>query len=931
MNKHLSPVFIRKAITTALCVLLLASGFFPLAGLNAGSAAASGFYDLKIDPALQTQLGALPLDAPLEVVVVFSDPAAAPQVEALASLYFGMETLPMAGAVLTAGQIEQIAAWPEIYSITLNSDLEYFLAESVPLVKADQVWAQYAETGENVTVAVVDTGIDATHPDLLYGEKVVQNVKFLPFQAALENLAITDQTSGHGTHVAGTIGGTGFVSEGYYKGVAPDVSIVGLGAGETIGVLTAVQAYDWILTHHEAYNIRVVNNSWGSSGGDVNLRNPIVMATYAAYQEGILSVFASGNSGGYDIINPYSIAPWLLSVAAGKKNGGLAEFSSRGADGDFFKHPDIVAPGVDIYAARAQIGADSGLSTFPNPVNPLWTGHYVSMSGTSMATPHVVGAAALLFSGNPNLSPDEVMYLLTANATPMPGFMLHEAGYGYMDVLAAYEESLAMPGNLAEFLAGDQQFSEGDVLGFDPDEPVPFDEYQFSGLTVVGATGVSPPIDHTFEVPEGTLYGTVAVEWTPQTEDAFDMEVLDPQGRVVVSSGNGLDIGESALFVPDVFGTYTLRLYPFAAAAAQYTATVKIAYGNQPENWPPNTAPNFDRYLGVVGLYKTYGLVGIITENFRAGDMGFLIFSLIDADGVPENGLEDSIQAIYTDRLGNIAFVDDAIFARSDPGEYDSSITLDDSWQGVAGPTTVTFSIPGSGTLRALPFVFNVNHLDVTLQTGAGEYEPGDTVGFSGAVAQVTTLLTGEVEQTPLAGATVTVSLLDGAGNPVATTQVTTDLFGTYSSSFTAPAGASGQMTLSATSDYVDPLTAVGPADWYGEAQTGLSFPGNQPPQVSLTGTKQTDPGKKNFIHFEAAAFDPDGQADIAELTLVLTDDKGRELNRWTLEDFSPNADGLTWELEGPYKVSGKGPWTLTLTAVDSAGESAAASVSIDR
>ena len=931
MNNRSPGRYFKKTIVALLCVALLATGVFPLAWLQAPSAAASSFYDLKVDPQLQAQLDALPLDAPLEVVVVFSDLAAAPQVEALASLYFQMETLPMAGAVLTTDRIEQIAAWPEIYSITLNSDLEYFLAESVPLVKADQVWAQYEETGENVTVAVVDTGIDATHPDLLFGDKVVQNVKFLPFQLAVENLAVTDQSSGHGTHVAGTIGGTGFVSDGYYRGVAPNVDIVGLGAGETIGVLTAVQAYDWILTHHAEYNIRVVNNSWGSSGGDVNLRNPIVMATYAGYQAGILSVFASGNSGGYDIINPYSIAPWLLSVAAGKKNGALAEFSSRGAEGDFFKHPDIVAPGVDIYATRAQIGADSGASTFVNPVNPLWSGHYVSMSGTSMATPHVVGAAALLFSSNPELSPDQVMELLINNADPMPGYMLHEAGYGYMDVLAAFEESLTVTGNMDSFLAGEQQFSEGDVLGFDPDSPVPFDEYEFTGLTAVGATGVSAPIDHTFPVPEGTLYGQVIVNWTPQTEDAYDLEILDPQGRVVVSSGNGLDIGEAALFVPDVYGTYTVRLWPFAAVASQYTANVTVAYGNQPENWPPNTPPTYDRYLGVTALYKLYGIVGIITENYRSGDEAFLVFSLKDSNGVPVDGIEDSIQAIYTDRLGNIAFVDDDILSRSTVGEYQSSIFIDDSWQGVAGQTTITFSIPGEGTLRALPFVFNVNYLEVGLQAGADAYAPGDTVTFSGTVDQITTLLTGEVEQTPLAGATVTVSLLDGAGNPVAATQVTTDLFGAYSGSFTAPAEASGAMTLKATADYIDPLTAIGPADWYGEAQTGLTFPGNQPPQVSLTATKQTDPGRMNFIHFEASAMDPDGQADVAEITLVLTDDKGRVLNRWTLDDFNPKEDGLTWELEQGYKVSGRSPWTLTLTVVDSAGETATISLVIER
>jgi serine protease AprX len=196
----------------------------------------------------------------------------------------------------------------------------------------------------------------------------------------------------------------------------------------------------------------------------------------------MLSVFAAGNSGGYDILNPYSLPPWLLSVAAGKKDDSPADFSSRGKEGDYFKYPDIVAPGVDIYAARSSSIGATGLDPWPNPVNPLWTVHYTVVSGTSMATPHVSGAAALLLSNNPNLSPDEVMDLLTAHASPMPGHMLHEAGLDYMDVPASYEASLNLSGNLAEFLAGDRQESIGLVLGFNADTPSLYDEYVYTGI-----------------------------------------------------------------------------------------------------------------------------------------------------------------------------------------------------------------------------------------------------------------------------------------------------------------------------------------------------------------------------------------------------------------------------------------------------------------
>ena len=115
------------------------------------------------------------------------------------------------------------------------------------------------------------------------------------------------------------------------------------------------------------------------------------------------------------------------------------------------------------------------------------------------------------------------------------------------------------------------------------------------------------------------------------------------------------------------------------------------------------------------------------------------------------------------------------------------------------------------------------------------------------------------------------------------------------------------------------------------EGQSGPAPPPTPNCTYSLSANSQTDPGTKNYIHIEASAADPDGQADVAGITLVLTDGKGRELNRWTMADFSPNADGLTWELEQSYKVSGRDPWTLTLTVVDASGATASASVLITR
>jgi len=927
----------RIGLCLALLFITLSAAVGPGISSTHALGQTSAIVDEKSDSALVAKLASVAPTAPLEVVIVFSDLSAASRVQGLASRYFQMQTLPMAGAILTASQVRDLETWPEVYSITLNQPLKYFLHESVPYVKADQVWNTYGETGSDTTVAIVDSGIDATHPDLQLGEKVIQNVKILPYQLSQENVPITDTSSGHGTHVAGTIGGTGAASDGYYKGVAPGVKLVGLGAGEGISILTATQAYDWVLTHHAEYNIRVVSNSWGSTGGDVNLRNPIAIATLEAYNQGILSVFAAGNDGGYNVMNPYSIAPWVISVAAGDKSGQLADFSSRGADGDYFKHPDITAPGVDIYATRTKTIGITALDPLPNPVNPLWTPYYTVMDGTSMATPHVSGAAALLFSHNPDLSPDQVMESLTSNATPMPGYALHEAGYGYMDVLAAYEDSLDETGNLQAFLNGDRLHTKEEVYGFDPDFPVRYDEHLYTGFVPAGAsdntaTGLSvSPIDHEVDLTDnsGILYVGINLTWTPQLEDAFDLEVIAPDGTVLATSGNGLNEGEQALFVPRESGKYIVRMYPFVAAAVQYELRVKTAYGTPPANWPPNNKPAFDNYLGLDAVFKTYGVLGIGSAYFRGGDSGFIDFTLVSADGVPQGGQTANMQVVLTDRNGDMAFAPDAVDDQGSGAYRISFDTASADWHGAPGPITFNFIWNGTGSVKVPLIQFYLNHLDIALQTDATDYQPGDTVSFSGSAAQVNTVTAADVETTPLGGALLTVKLVNANGERLASTEAQTDASGNFSGFLIAPAETRGKVMLVAEASFDDSTILLGPNQWYGKNEVQLTFPGNLPPTASLVATQQTDASKRFLIQFKASVFDPDGAADISSISLLLTDAKGRVLKTWSRADFS-QLDDWTWGLEATYRVSGKAPWTLTLTAKDSAGQSVTSSVVIN-
>lgn len=868
----------------------------------------------KLDAALLSRLAQVAPATPLEVVIVFTNIEDAASVRALSTRFHQMQVLPMAGAILTAAQIRTIAEWPGVYSITLNAPLQYFLAESIPLVQADTVWSTYGQTGGNTTVAVIDSGIDAVHRDLAFGSKVIQNVKILPFQLSQENLPITDTSSGHGTHVSSTIGGTGVASNGRYRGVAPDVKLVGLGSGDAHAILTATQAYDWVLQHHAEYGIRVVNNSWGSTGGEISLRNPIVIATLAAYKKGILSVFAAGNDGGYDVMNPYSLAPWVLSVAAGKKDRTLADFSSRGLDGDYFKHPDLTAPGVGIVAARQTLaGYASTPSIFPNPVNPLWTASYVAMSGTSMATPHVAGAAALLFSSNPQLSPDQVITLLTSTVTPMPGYALHEAGRGYMNVRAAFEASRSLEGNLDAFLAGQQEHSETEVVGFDPNVPAVYDEYLFSGLTPVGVTGMDP-IDHPFQVPDGTLYVETRVTWTPDVEDAFDMEIIDPQGHVVVSSGNGLEEGEAALFVPDAPGGYILRLHPFAAVATQYQARVKVAYGAPPTGWPPSTPPAHQVYVGVDGLYKAYGAVGLISENFRSGDTGFLVFNARYGDGTSIPDAAARLRVVFTDRHGQIVAVDDDITLRGDGGLQANIDTGTAGW--TPGRITVSFAWNGPESIRALTTGFTLNNLATTLRTNKPSYLPGETIAFQGTAALRNTVAAGDADIAPPLGATITLRLLDAAGNRLASTQALTDRDGRYSGTIVAPAISRGQTTLVAESAYHDETIVVGTKTWYGTTKTTLTFPGNAEPSVSLSVTPSNNPRVQSA---EATITDADGQSDVTTIDVTLVTASDKLAGRWSKADMS-GVDGNTWMWRNVVLLQGTGPWTLSVTARDTAG-----------
>jgi serine protease AprX len=200
--------------------------------------------------------------------------------------------------------------------------------------------------GSGVGVAVVDSGIDDTHPDLT---NVAQNVKAVPLFGGGIPLPASDVISlgGHGTHVAGIIGGPGASSNGDIHGAAPGVTLYGVSAGTLISVHSGLESLEWVLDNHDQVSpaIRVVNNSWGSSGsGTANPNSALGRMIDALVADGLVVVWAAGNDGGNGSAATTSLTcaqqtPGNICVAAyddqntGTRTGRIASFSSRGTNG----------------------------------------------------------------------------------------------------------------------------------------------------------------------------------------------------------------------------------------------------------------------------------------------------------------------------------------------------------------------------------------------------------------------------------------------------------------------------------------------------------------------------------------------------------------------------------------------------------------------
>ena len=365
-------------------------------------------------------------------------------------------------------------------------------------------YSTYGLDGTGVNVAVIDSGIGNSSPDLQ--KQVYDAVSFIPnagpkpppnspTQAYIDAGSVND-TCGHGTHVAGIIGGNGRSSSNKgctqtFYGIARNARLINVRVLDAYGqgsISTVLAGIQWVVANRSTDNIRVMNLSLGHPVSESYATDPLCQAVEAAWKAGIVVVCAAGNNGRASAVNMPGASnegwgtaygsiqspgndPYIITVGATKQlvrnrgnshsngNGNgknatdvIATYSSRGPSRlDFVLKPDIIAPGNQVISVVAK---NSALFYFNGGTNQIPLSCYLSkggtadpsnayfrLSGTSMASPVVAGAAALLLQANPNLSPDTVKARLMAsadkwldpdgNADPLT------YGAGYLDIPAA--------------------------------------------------------------------------------------------------------------------------------------------------------------------------------------------------------------------------------------------------------------------------------------------------------------------------------------------------------------------------------------------------------------------------------------------------------------------------------------------------------------
>lgn len=369
------------------------------------------------------------------------------------------EVLPIVDGVsakVPAARLDELRADPRVRTVTADDPIAF---EGAPdsgtahriqnIVRSKDLWHRGID-GSGTTVALLDTGVYAGHPDL--AGRVV-HCEDLSHEAG--TVAHCADTFGHGTFMAGLIAGDGTASNGKHTGAAPGARIVSVKAAGFDGatdVSTVLAGIQWIVAHKDVYGIRVMNLSLGTDSSQDYRLSPLNYAVETAWASGIVVVVSAGNSGpeAATVMKPGD-DPYVITVGASNDEGSMATgddrvpvFSSRGptrANG--LAKPDLVSPGVHTVSLRSPGSAIDQQYGSTAAVD----GYYFKGTGTSMATATVSGIVAQLLEDEPALTPDQVKHRLTSTARPIAETDALRTGAGLVDAYAAADSTSTASAN----------------------------------------------------------------------------------------------------------------------------------------------------------------------------------------------------------------------------------------------------------------------------------------------------------------------------------------------------------------------------------------------------------------------------------------------------------------------------------------------------
>ncbi|MFB7593811.1 S8 family serine peptidase [Streptomyces sp. NPDC056160] len=441
----------------------------------------------------------------------------------------------------------------------LDRKVQATLAQSTRQIGADRAWAA-GYTGKGTKVAVLDTGADAEHPDLLGRISAAEN---------FTDSSTTDDHQGHGTHTISTVGGSGAASDGKEKGVAPGTDLLNgkvlndSGSGAESWIIAGMQ---WAVDQ----KADVVSMSLGSPE-PTDCTDPMsVAAEKLAQSKDTLFVVAAGNSGpALNTVSSPGCAPGVLTVGAVDHDDSTAPFSSRGpVIGAHTLKPEIAAPGVDISAAAA-----GGRGIYA----------YRSMSGTSMATPHVAGAAALVKQRHPDWTAQQVKAALVSSAKSDISGDVRETGAGRLDVKAAIDTTVVgAPAVQAGTFAWPQDRSDRTTVTLpytnSGTKPVKL-SLRVQGVTGNDGSPVGSPVAgldaQTVTVPAGTTVKVpLRIDPTAHLKAA---QYGDVTGRVLATASGGVKVSTPfSLYVEPQTVTLRVKLIDRTGAPATGSSSLDV-------------------------------------------------------------------------------------------------------------------------------------------------------------------------------------------------------------------------------------------------------------------------------------------------------------------------------------------------------------------